>query len=107
MWIMLVLGSCCLLRDRAGKLGESGEYWMGWSESGPHDIWSSEGGSPHLCPLQQALSCVPTHTGTNPPRNLVARRLPSWTIPYRALRMIEGIVLGLPTDYPVRFSHGR
>jgi hypothetical protein len=49
MWIMLATGSCCLLRDRVGQLGESGEYWMGRSESGSYDIRSSDGGSPHLC----------------------------------------------------------
>jgi hypothetical protein len=46
------------------------------SESGPHDIWSSKGGSPYLCqlrtvsvvPLQRALSCVLTHMGCNPPQ---------------------------------------
>jgi hypothetical protein len=49
MWIMLATGSCCLLRDQVGQLGESGEYWMGRSESGSYDIRSSNGGSPHLC----------------------------------------------------------
>jgi hypothetical protein len=98
-----------------GQLGESGEYWMGRSESGPHDIRSSKGGSPvcvdegprWLCPLQQALSCVLMHMGTNSLKNLVARWSPSWTIPYFASRMIEGILFGPPTDYPMRFLHGR
>jgi hypothetical protein len=40
------------MRDRAGQLGESGEYRMGSSESGLHDIQSSEGGSPRLCRLR-------------------------------------------------------
>jgi hypothetical protein len=46
MWILLATGSCCLLQDWVGQLGESGEYWMGRSESGLNDIRSSEGGSP-------------------------------------------------------------
>jgi hypothetical protein len=49
MWIMLETGSCCFLRDRVGQLGESGEYWMGRSESGPHDIRGFKGGSSRLC----------------------------------------------------------
>jgi hypothetical protein len=53
-------------------------------------------GTHRLCPLQQDLSCVLTHIGTNPPGNLVAQRSPSWMIPYLALRMINGIVLGHP-----------
>jgi hypothetical protein len=85
-----------------GATRESGEYWMEMSESWPHDIQSSEGGSPCLCrlktalvvPMQQALSCVLPHMGTNPPRNLVARRLSSWIIPYLASWMIEMIVFG-------------
>jgi hypothetical protein len=60
MWIMLAMGSCCLLRDRTRQLGESGEYWMGRSESGPHDIQSSEGGSPRQCRLRTALVVPPT-----------------------------------------------
>jgi hypothetical protein len=35
-----------------GHLGESGEYHMGRSESGSFDIWSFDGGSPHLCRLR-------------------------------------------------------
>jgi hypothetical protein len=42
------------MQDWAGQLGESGEYQMGRSESGPHDIRSSEGGSPRLCRLRTA-----------------------------------------------------
>jgi hypothetical protein len=42
------------MRDRVGQLGESGECQMGRSESGLHDIWSSEGGSPRLCRLRTA-----------------------------------------------------
>jgi hypothetical protein len=85
---------------------------MGSSESGPHDIRSSEGGSVclcrlrlcRLCALQQALSCILMHTGISPPRNLIAQWSPSWTIPYLASRMIEGIVFGQPMDSPVRVS---
>jgi hypothetical protein len=29
MSIMLSMGSCWSIRDGAGQLGESGEYWMG------------------------------------------------------------------------------
>jgi hypothetical protein len=29
MWIMLSTGSCWIIRDQPGQLGESGEYWMG------------------------------------------------------------------------------
>jgi hypothetical protein len=46
------------MRDQAGQLGESGEYRMGRSESGPHYIQSSDGGSPGLCRLRTA-SVVP------------------------------------------------
>jgi hypothetical protein len=63
MWIMLATGSCCLLRDRAGQLGESGEYWMGRSESELYDIQSSEGASPHLDRLR-ATSVVPPATSS-------------------------------------------
>jgi hypothetical protein len=35
-----------------GQLRESGEYRMGRSKSGPHDIQSSEGGSPCPCRLR-------------------------------------------------------
>jgi hypothetical protein len=85
-----------------GATRESGEYWMKRSESWPHDIQSLEGGSPRLCRLntalvvfmQQALSCVLSHMSTNPSRNLVAQRLPSWIIPYLASWMIERIVFG-------------
>jgi hypothetical protein len=59
MWIMLATRSCCLLCDWAGQIGESGEYWMGRSESGPHDIRSSEGGSPRLCQLRTMLAVLP------------------------------------------------
>jgi hypothetical protein len=64
------------MRDRVGQLGESGECQMGRSESGMHDIWSSEGGSPHLCRLRTAsvdppatsIDYVLTHTGYMGPR---------------------------------------
>jgi hypothetical protein len=49
------------IRDQAGQLGESREYQMGMSESGPHDIRSSDGGSPHLCRLR-TTSVVPPAT---------------------------------------------
>jgi hypothetical protein len=44
-----------IIGDRAGQLGESGEYWMGRKGSGL--IWNSElqGGSPRLCRLRPAL----------------------------------------------------
>jgi hypothetical protein len=75
---MLATDSCCLLWDRLRQLLKSGEYWMGSSESGPHDIQSSEGGSAclcrlrlcRLCALQQALSCILMHTGISPPQKL-------------------------------------
>jgi hypothetical protein len=43
MCIMLSRGSCWFVRDRAGQLGESVEYWTRRSESGPRDIqsWTS------------------------------------------------------------------
>jgi hypothetical protein len=44
-----------------GQLGESGEYHMRRSESGPYDIQSSDGGSPHLCRLR-TTSVVPLVT---------------------------------------------
>jgi hypothetical protein len=42
------------MQNRAGQLGKSGEYQMGRSESGPHDIRSSKGDSPCLCRLRTA-----------------------------------------------------
>jgi hypothetical protein len=48
------------MRDRAGQLGESGEYGMGRSESGPHDIQSSDGGSHRLCRLRTMSVGPPT-----------------------------------------------
>jgi hypothetical protein len=47
------------MQDRVGQLGESGEYRMGRSESGPHEIRSSDGGSPCLCRLRTALVVPP------------------------------------------------
>jgi hypothetical protein len=43
-----------IIRDRAGQLGENGEYWMGRRGSGL--IWYSklQGGSPRLCRLKPA-----------------------------------------------------
>jgi hypothetical protein len=53
-----------------GQLGESGEYCMGRSESGPFDIRSSDGGSPHRCRLRtdclapvSKFDCILAHTG--------------------------------------------
>jgi hypothetical protein len=60
MWIMLATGPCCLVRDQEGQLGESREYWLGRSESGPHDIRSSDGGSPRLCLLWNTSVVPPT-----------------------------------------------
>jgi hypothetical protein len=42
------------MRDQVGQLGKSGEYRMGRSEAGLHDIRSSDG-SPRLCRLRTAL----------------------------------------------------
>jgi hypothetical protein len=68
------------MRDQAGQLGESGEYRMGRSESAPHDIQSTEGGSPRLCrlraasvgPLQQALTIYWRIWAIWVPANLIA-----------------------------------
>jgi hypothetical protein len=59
MWIMLSMGSCGFVRYRAGQLGENGEYWMERSYSGPHDIRSSDSGSPRLCRLRTMLVVPP------------------------------------------------
>jgi hypothetical protein len=64
------------MRDQAGQLGKSGEYRMGRSESAPHDIQSSEGGSPRLCrlraasvgPLATSIDYLLTHMGYMGPR---------------------------------------
>jgi hypothetical protein len=64
------------MRDWAGQLGESAEYQMGRSESGLHDIQSSEGGSPCLCQLRTVSVGPPaasndyvlTHAGYMGPR---------------------------------------
>jgi hypothetical protein len=42
------------MRDRAGQLGESGEYWMGRVRVVCFHVPSSEGGSPRLCQLRTA-----------------------------------------------------
>jgi hypothetical protein len=42
------------MRDRAGQLGESGEYWMGTVRVVYFHVQSSEGGSPCLCQLRTA-----------------------------------------------------
>jgi hypothetical protein len=42
------------MRDQAGQLGDSGEYRMVRGESWPHDIWSYDSSSPHLCRLRTA-----------------------------------------------------
>jgi hypothetical protein len=72
MWIMLetwfLVGS---IRDRAGQLGESGEYRMGRSESGLFLYLELQGGSPYLCQLRTAsvgppatsIDYVLTHMG--------------------------------------------
>jgi hypothetical protein len=63
-------------RDRSRQLVESEEYRMGKSESGLHDIQSSEGGSPHMCrlrtvsvrPLATSIDYVLAHMGYIGPR---------------------------------------
>jgi hypothetical protein len=40
------------MQDRAGQLGESGEYWMGRVRVVCFHVQSSEGGSPRLCQLR-------------------------------------------------------
>jgi hypothetical protein len=44
--------TCSFTRDRAGQLGESGEYRMGRLRVVYFHIWSSEGGSSWLCRLR-------------------------------------------------------
>jgi hypothetical protein len=59
------------MRDQVRQLGKSGEYRMGRSESGAHDIQSSKGGSPCLCqlwtasvgPLATSIDYILTHMG--------------------------------------------
>jgi hypothetical protein len=79
------------MRDRAGQLEESGEYRMGRSESGPHDIWCSECGSPRLCRLRTAsvgppaasMDYVLTHTsymGPHKPSSFDGRRVGQYLI---------------------------
>jgi hypothetical protein len=59
------------MRDRAGQLGESGEYRMGRSESGMFSYSELQGGSPCLCRLRTAsvgppvtsIDYVLMHTG--------------------------------------------
>jgi hypothetical protein len=66
------------MRDRAGQLGESGEYQMGRLRVTCFYIRSSNGGSPRLCRLRTALVGPPTisidyvltHTGYMGPRKL-------------------------------------
>jgi hypothetical protein len=57
--------------------------------------------------LQQALSCILTHTGFTEPRKLSSLTVIELddTLP----RFMDdiGIVFGPPTDYPLRFSRGR
>jgi hypothetical protein len=42
------------MRDRAGQLGESGEYRMESVRVVCFYVWSSEGGNPLLCRLRTA-----------------------------------------------------
>jgi hypothetical protein len=69
-----------IIGDRAGQLGENGEYWMGRKESGL--IWNSElqCGSPHLCrlrtnrlaPVSKFELCTGTYEILWCPKNWVA-----------------------------------
>jgi hypothetical protein len=54
MWLKWIYGNIGTIGDRAGQLGENGEYWMGKKGSGL--IWYSElqGGSHCLCRLRPA-----------------------------------------------------
>jgi hypothetical protein len=61
---------CGSMRDWAGQLGESGEYWMGRVTVFYFHVQSSEGGSPRLCRLRtdrlalvNKIDNVLTHTG--------------------------------------------
>jgi hypothetical protein len=44
-----------IIRDRAGQLGENGEYWMGRKGGGLILYSELQGGSPRLCHLRPAL----------------------------------------------------
>jgi hypothetical protein len=91
-----------------GQPGESGEYWMGRSESEPFDIRGFDGGSPRRCQLRtdclapvSKFDCVLVHTGHMESSKLnsfdsrrVGRSLTSPVVMY-----IE-IVYGPPTDSP-------
>jgi hypothetical protein len=57
--------------------------------------------------LQQALSCVLTHTGLWGPTNLVASTVAELDDTPLYFTDDIGIVFGPPTDYPSRFSCGR
>jgi hypothetical protein len=61
----------------AGQLGESGEYQIGRVRVAYFHIWSSEGGSPHLCQLRtnhltpvSKSDYVLAHTGFMGPHKL-------------------------------------
>jgi hypothetical protein len=49
MWIMLSTGFCWIYSRPGGATREKWRILDGKSESGLHDIWRSEGGSPRLC----------------------------------------------------------
>jgi hypothetical protein len=97
-----------LCGTRRGQLGESGEYMMRGSESGPFDIQSSGGGSPYLCRLRtdrlapvSKFNYVLTHTRYMESCKLSSfdgRRVgQSLTSP---IVMYTGIVYGSSTDSP-------
>jgi hypothetical protein len=70
MWFMLGISLWLYVR-LGGQLGESGEYQMGSVRVVYFHIWSSKGGSPHLCRLRTAsvepcgtsIDYVLVHTG--------------------------------------------
>jgi hypothetical protein len=87
----------------------------GKDESGLMSDSELQGGSPRLsikdcigCALlQQALSCVLTHTRLWGPANLVASTVAELDDTQLYFTGDIGIVFGPPTDYPSRFSRGR
>jgi hypothetical protein len=100
--------------DRVGQLGESGEYQMRRLGVVYFHIQSFQGGSPHLCRLRTDRLAQWTrlimYWGIQHlwgPTNIVASMVTQ--LDETPLYFMDdiGIVIGPPTDYPLRFFHGR
>jgi hypothetical protein len=105
----------CIIGDRVGQLGESGEYWMGRLRV----VWivnlEIQGGSPRLCRLRPAsigsewtsIWNVLTHMGHKESLNWVASCVDELDNTLPCFTIVQWIVFGPPTVCPSRHTHGR